>query len=50
MAKLKHILLLQFPTIAPPEFEVIWKDCLEGISQACKRAHDMKKKCEVQKL
>ena len=24
MAKLKHILLLQFPTVTSPEFEVIW--------------------------
>ena len=42
MGKLKHIILLHFTTITP-EFEVIWKDCQEEISEACKRARDKKK-------
>ena len=44
MKRMKIIMMQQLQTLASCEFESVWKECLDAIGQACKRAREKKKK------
>ena len=41
---MKAVIWQQFSTMPQSKFKAVWKDCLEAIGQACKRARDKSKR------
>ena len=44
LKELKTLVFQQCMGLTSTEFEAVWKDCVQAIGQACKRAREMKRK------